>query len=129
PAQFLKALNTRAAAYYANPYRNASNADAAERFWNDWSAQRVPYGRGFMYLIQVDAEIRARSGGQRSLDDIVVPMSLQKKQGKPPGIDDWLKRVEAELGPQARGDYQAMASGRTLIPPANAFAPCLTPVK
>ena len=129
PAQFLEAVNQRATGYYTNPYLNSSGAEAAKAFWNDWSAQRVPYGRGFMYLAQVDAQIRARSGGRRSLDDLVVPLFLQKKQGKPPGIADWLKAVEAELGPRARGDYEAMVAGRTLVPPANAFAPCFKPVR
>ena len=129
PAQFLEAVNTRATAYYTNPYRSSSNAEAAKVFWSDWSAQRVPYGRGFMYLAQVDAQIRERSGGRRSLDDIVVPLFLEKKQGKAPGIADWLKKVEAELGPKAHSAYEAMVAGRMLTPPANALAPCFKPVK
>jgi hypothetical protein len=128
PAEFLKEINERASGYYANPHLNASNSEAAKIFWSDWSAQRVPYGRGFMYLAKVDAQIRAKSGGKRSLDEIVVGL-FQQKQKSPPGIEDWLQRVTAELGPAAKKDYDAMVAGKTLIPPPNSFAPCFKSVK
>ena len=32
----------------------------------------MPYGRGFLYLLDTDAEIRARSHGKHSLDDVVL---------------------------------------------------------
>jgi hypothetical protein len=126
--QFLTEINERAAGYYTNPYRTATNAAAAEQFWKDWSAQRVPYGRGFMYLAQVDAKIRARSNGTRSLDDIVTAMFARQKRGQPYGIPAWLGLVAAELGSDtAQRDFDAMKSGELLVPPANSFGPCLRP--
>src|SRR5262249_35419072 len=70
--RFLTILNQRAEGYYANPLIALTNEQAGERFWSDGRAQRVPYGRGFMYLAQVNAEMRAHSNGARSLDDLVL---------------------------------------------------------
>jgi predicted metalloprotease with PDZ domain len=128
-AQFQEEVNQRATGYYTNPHRGLTNREAAKIFWSDWSAQRVPYGRGFMYLAQVDAQIRAKSRGKRSLDDVVVPLFESKKQGKTPSIDDWLRRVTVEIGPRAQRDYEAMVAGKTLIPVKNSFAPCFNVVK
>lgn len=127
--KFQEEVNERALGYYTNPHRGLTNREAAKIFWSDWSAQRVPYGRGFMYLAKVDAQIRARSKGKRSLDDVVVPLFVSKKQGKTPGIEDWLELVSAELGPRARRDYEAMVAGEMLVPPKDSFAPCFKPVK
>jgi len=127
--QFQNEINERAAGYYTNPLRAATNAAAAEQFWKDWSAQRVPYGRGFMYLAQVDAKIRARSAGQRSLDDIVKAMFERKRSGVPFGIPQWLGLVAAELdSATAQRDFETMRAGRLLIPPPNSFGPCLRPL-
>lgn len=126
--RFLEEINERAAGYYTNPYRDASNEEAAKHFWNDWSAQRVPYGRGFMYLAIVDAKIRARSAGKRSLDDVVLAMYERQRSGKTYGIPDWLGLVSAELGSTTtREDFEAMRSGKLLVPLPNSFAPCLRP--
>lgn len=122
--QFQHEVNERAAGYYTNPYVRLTNREAAKIFWSDWSAQRVPYGRGFMYLAKVDAQIRARSRGKRSLDDLVVPMFETKKAGEAPSIDDWVKLLTAEIGPQAKRDYDEMAAGKLLVPPNNSFGPC-----
>jgi hypothetical protein len=126
--QFMAELNERAEGYYTNPYLNASNTAAADQFWKDWSAQRVPYGRGFMYLALVDAKIRAKSGGKRSLDDVVLAMYQRQTHEKPYGIPQWLGLVGAELGTAtAQQDYEAMRSGKTLEPPSTSFSPCFRP--
>ncbi|THD50697.1 PDZ domain-containing protein [Phenylobacterium sp.] len=122
----IKTLNERADAYYSNPYRALTNLQAAERFWNDPVAQTVPYGRGWLYLIQTDAEIRQASKGARSLDDVVKELRRRQVAGKPYGIPQWLELVGQELGPaKAKAGYDHMVSGGLLVPPDAAFAPCL----
>jgi hypothetical protein len=123
-AQFLKAINERALAYYTNPYRELTNAQAAEKFWSDSRAQKIPYGRGFMYLAKVDAEIRARTNGNRSLRDLVLALRKLQREGKPNGIEEWLHLVTAELGPQARPEFDAMVAGKLIVPPTATFTPC-----
>src|SRR3989344_3124061 len=67
----VETMNERADAYYSNPYRGLTNPEAAKIFWTDPVAQTVPYGRGWMYLLQTDAAVRAATDGAESLDDVV----------------------------------------------------------
>jgi hypothetical protein len=124
---FTKALNDKTAAYYTNPYLRLSNAEAAKIFWSDPTAQTVPYGRGVIYLIDTDAKIRARSNGQRSLDDVVKAIYRRQKAGQTYTIDTWLELVGQELGAdQAKAGYDAMVRG-DVLKPGGRFAGCLTP--
>ena len=126
----IKTLNERADAYYSNPYRGLSNAEAAKRFWTDPIAQTVPYGRGFFYLLETDAAIRQASGGSRSLDDVVKALRRSQVAGEPYGISQWLDLVGREIGAgAAKAGYDAMAGGALLLPPASLYAPCLTVVQ
>src|SRR5581483_184516 len=124
----IRTLNERADAYYTNPYRGFSNPQAAEKFWIDPVAQTVPYGRGWLYLVQTDAEIRKASNGQRSLDDVVKAMYARETAKQPYGVPQWLELVGKEIGPaKAKAGYEHMVAGGLLKPPADAF-PCLTVV-
>jgi len=126
PEQFLKEINERATGYYTNPYRSSTNKEAADQFWKDWAAQRVPYGRGFMYLAMVDAKLRARSRGKHNLDEIVVEIYRRQTNDEPYTIETWLELVGKTLGAaEAKRDYDAMVAGKLLVPPATSFGPCL----
>ena len=126
----LEVLNERADAYYSNPYVRLTNPEAAKMFWTDPIAQTVPYGRGFMYLVNVDAQIRAASGGRRSLDDVVKAMYRRQAGGQTYGVSDWLSLVGAEIGAEkARAGYDQMVAGGLQRPEASAFAGCLVPVR
>lgn len=128
--KFLTDINERAAAYYQNPFLHLSNPQAARLFWTDPTAQTVPYGRGFLYLVMTDATIRAKSHGHASLDDIVLDLYRRNRHGAPYGIAQWLELVGRQIGPaEAKRVYDEMASGQVLIPPASRFAPCFTLVK
>jgi len=126
----LTTLNERADAYYSNPYVRLSNPEAAKKFWTDPIAQKVPYGRGFLYLLQTDFEIRKASGGKRSLDDVAKALRKRQVADQPYGIPQWLELVGAEIGlEKAQAGYDHMVSGGLLIAPAQGYAPCLTLAK
>jgi hypothetical protein len=125
--RLLKTFNERADAYYSNPYVGLSNPEAAKIFWTDPVAQTVPYGRGWMYLQQTDAAIRAASKGRRSLDDVVREMRRRQVASRPYGIPEWLALVGREIGAaKAKAMYGHMAAGGLLVPPADLYAPCLS---
>jgi predicted metalloprotease with PDZ domain len=126
-AQFLKRINTRAAGYYENPLQTLTNQQAEERYWKEANASYVPYGRGFMYLADTDAEIRAQSSGKRNLDDIVVALVDRARRGESHGIADWLDLVSREIGPKAETEYRQMTAGTQLVPRPNGFGPCFKP--
>jgi len=124
--RLLETFNERAEAYYSNPYVRATNPEAAKKFWTDPVAQTVPYGRGWLYLQQVDAQIREATGGKHSLDDIAKAMRRRRDAGQSYGVSAWLELVGKEIGPdKARSGYESMAGGGLLVPPAGLYAPCL----
>ncbi len=128
--QYLEEINERASGYYTNPYRGLTNAAAARIFWSDPTAQTVPYGRGFMYLVQTDGAIRAASDGKHSLDDVVRELRRRQNAGEPYGIAQWLELVGKALGAdRAKADYDAMAAGGLLVASPERFAPCFDRVK
>lgn len=127
--KFLEQLNERALTYYAHPFRNLSNEEAAKRFWSDPFVQQVPYGRGFFYLAQTDAAIRSATGGRRSLDNVVLALRARQTAGDSYGVGDWLQLVGTEIGKdRAEREFRHMASGQT-VPAAGAFATCYVAVR
>jgi hypothetical protein len=125
--KYLADINERADAYYSNPYLSLTNPQAAKIFWTDPTAQTVPYGRGFLYLMNTDAEIRARSHGTHSLDDVVLEIYRRGRNKEPHGIPQWLELVGKQIGAaRAKSEYDAMVAGATLIPAKNRFSPCFT---
>src|SRR5215472_4354574 len=128
PREFLKRINERADGYYTNPLQTLSNHDAEKIYWKDARAGHVPYGRGWMYLARVDAEIRAKSQGKRRLDSVVLALLDRGRAGQPVTPDDWQNLVAAELGPEARTEFADMIAGKWITPPPNTFGPCFRPV-
>ncbi len=126
--KFTTIVNERAAGYAGNPYKSLSNTESGKIFWSDARAQRVPYGRGFMYFVRLNAEILKHSGGKRSLDDLVLEVSKRQKDGGKVGLVEWRALVVKELGATAGGEFDAMAAGKDIVPPKDAFGPCLAPV-
>jgi predicted metalloprotease with PDZ domain len=122
--EFLRAINERARRYYTNPQQHLSNAEAEQHYWQDINASHVPYGRGWTYLVSVDAQIRRATRGKRELSDIVVTLTQDARDGRPHGVSRWIDLVTEEIGPRAKRDYEQMAYGHTIIPPADSFAPC-----
>ena len=127
PDELLEIVNGRAAAYYSNPHLRLSNADAGKIFWSDARAQRVPYGRGFMYLTNVNAQIIEASNGYKSLDDVVLEILQRQRRGEPAGLAEWVEIITRELGPQAKEEFEAMTRGDVIIPRPDSLGPCFRP--
>jgi hypothetical protein len=119
--EFLEDINRKASNYYTNPLRSLTNCEASDRFWSDSNAQRLPYGRGFMYLVITNARIREKSLGKRNLDDVVLEMLRRKNSGEHYGINEWLELLNEEIGLEAKVDYEYMFNGGLLVPPENSF--------
>ena len=123
-ARFLSLINRKAEGYYTGVYRGLNNAEAGKLFWKDPRAQRVPYERGFLYLVRLDGQIRARSRGRRSVDNLVLDVLGRQRKGQQVGVPEWRALVVAELGQSAGREFDAMVAGKLIPPPRQAFAPC-----
>lgn len=92
--------------------------------WKTQNAQRLPYSRGLVFWIRLEALIRELSGGHRGIDELVLEMvQLAKTCGKPPTLAEFLGRLDQELGPVARQEYEHHNSGKLIIPPKYSLIP------
>ncbi len=85
------------------------------------------YGRGSRYAATIDAAVRARSRGARSLDDVVRALAVEarKTPGAPLPVEAFRAVVVAEVGPdKERALWEALASKEPLELPDGAFGPC-----
>ncbi|KQW68147.1 hypothetical protein ASE17_06725 [Phenylobacterium sp. Root77] len=121
---FLAQVNERAQSYYGNPVNTAPAEEIAAKFWSDTRVRKLPYDRGAFYMAIVDAQIRAKSGGQRRLDDITKAMIARREAGQPHDTAAWLELLTKELGPQAKTEFEAMMAGKLLVPASDAYGPC-----
>jgi len=126
PAQFLEDLNTTAGRYYTNALIATPNAEIPARFWADTRVRVLPYDRGSMYFAVVDGEVRAASGGKRTLDDLLLAMLERRQQKLPLDEAAWVDLVAKELGDKGRTEFQAMLSGAIMLPDSGGFGPCFS---
>ncbi|WP_046501116.1 M61 family metallopeptidase [Streptomyces odonnellii] len=119
--QFLEPVNERARNYFTNPLQTLTSATAAEIYWRDQRAQRVPYGRGLFYLIDVNAKIQAAGEGKRGVDDLVLAALERRWAGEKVGVAEWLEMVRKELGEAGPDDFAAMEAGEWVVPASDAL--------
>ena len=124
PEEFLADLNFNAGRYYTNALNTLPDSEIAARFWEDTRIRTLPYDRGSFYLAAVDAEVRKKSGGRHSLDNIVLQMIGLHRSGHRVSQADWVAILTKELGPSAETEFEAMLAGEVIVPPTDAFGPC-----
>jgi hypothetical protein len=124
PQEFLDSVNESALSYYTNALNTTPNAEIAAGFWRDTRIRSLPYSRGPLYFAEVDAAVRAKSGGKRSLDDLAKAFNERREAGEEVSGDTWRELVVAELGEAGSKGLDAMLAGTLIIPPSDAFGPC-----
>lgn len=121
--QYIKDFNALALNYYTNPRSNLSNEEITARFFSDRNAQLVPYNRGPLYFASLDHKIRAKSGGTRTVDDVVRTF-IAHRDTKPDAVAYWRELMVDTLGPEGGDDFDAMMAGGPLDLPPDLFGPC-----
>ncbi len=101
--------------YYNNPYQSMTSEEAYEKAWEDNQVQRVPYGRGFIYLAETDYLLRKKSGGKRSLDDLVLLIVERRRAGEKVTVSDWEALIGEELGDEAVEHFRKVMAGDEVI--------------
>lgn len=126
PEEFLEDLNDTARRYYANALNGTPDHEIAPRFWEDTRIRVLPYDRGGLYFAVLDGRIRRATGGQRSVDDLVLEMNRRYAAGLSTDDAAWLDLVTKELGEDGRKLHQAMLAGALMLPQPDDFGPCFT---
>lgn len=132
-------LNHRTRRYFANPAQRANNDAIAKQFWTSLDHQNLPYDRGMLYAAELDAAIRARSKGQRTVGSLVLGLlererdqahetqgtaSRPRNRGLPAGV--FREAVLSELGEEGARRFDAVIMrGERPDPPSDAFGPCI----
>jgi len=125
---FLADLNATAGRYYTNALIATPNEQVPAGFWRDTRIRVLPYDRGSLYFAALDEDIRAASGGARSLDDLVRAMLAERRAGRPMDRALFERLLHAELGDDGLAGLEAMLAGDTVLPSPDAFGPCFTRV-
>lgn len=124
-SQWLEAQRARLAAYAAHPQVDAPNAKADMRWEGD--AASLPYLRGALVAVFVDHAIRARSGGTRSLDDLMRDLVKRARRGEGPfSQEQLLGAIAGEISPADLRTVRAVAiDGARLALPEDAYGRCV----
>ncbi|MBP6878440.1 MAG: hypothetical protein KBC34_10480 [Phenylobacterium sp.] len=125
--QYGQQIDAMARGYWGSEARDWSAEKIAKAGFGSESIRHVPYNRGALYFADLDAKIRAKSGGKRRLDDLLAPMFVSREQGAAFDHEAWKTMVGRELGPDAVATFEKVVlGGEMFTPDAGAFGPCFT---
>lgn len=119
--QALSEIQKRTDGYYTNPTRRLSNLEAAKICWQDRRAQRLSYGRGIFFLANTDAKIRRATDDKASIDDVVLDILEQGRNGAALGNEVFLEAVKRVSGIDVTEDWHVMHAGGHFAPDPDSF--------
>lgn len=125
-AEYEAAINELASNYYSNPALRMSAAEITKIGFGDGVIRHMPYQRGALYFADLDARIRAKSGGARTLETLLFQIFRERENGIRFDHDRWLELIAQELGEGERERFQRVIldGAEVLKPASNAFGPC-----
>ena len=123
-ADFLNDLNLTASRYYTDALRNTPEDQVEPHFWEDTRIRVLPYDRGAMYFAVLDGKIRKKSGGKRSVDDLVRAMVNRARADEPVTEAVWVGLLRQALGPEGPEIHRSMMAGGLMLPASDDFGPC-----
>ncbi|HRI67150.1 MAG TPA: hypothetical protein PK156_23060 [Polyangium sp.] len=125
PLEVAAEVNSLESVLAMSPLAHESNAALAGRTKEPGVVQ-VLVARGAMYALYVDAAIKQKSNGKRSLNDVI--RGLYKKAAEkrgPLNTSAWTDALQAELGPDGPKDFASIIEkGGNLELPSTALGPC-----
>lgn len=130
PDEMLDEIRGLTTTALASPSAGASNDELGGRI-RDPGALAVVVARGALYGARLEALVRARSGGKRTLAHVVRElMDRARATGGALGLDAWLETIEREVGTGEKEVFErmVMAGGKVELP-AGALGPCFVPIR
>ncbi|MEJ7730765.1 MAG: hypothetical protein WKG00_16300 [Polyangiaceae bacterium] len=127
PAELAAEVEGLVALAVTSPFRADDHATLARRAAaRERGALPLLVARGALYALRIDALIRARSGGKRSLDDVLRALYARAAaQRGPLPTEAWTETIGAVLGAEAAAREQAaIERGAAVTQPADALGPC-----
>lgn len=107
-------LQKRTDNYYSNPTRDLGDEEAAKICWKDRRAQRLAYGRGMIFLINTDIQIRKATENRCCIDDVVLDILEKDRAGITLGNEVFLESVQSISGLDVRKEWEDMHTGKDI---------------
>ena len=119
--QLIEEINLRLFKYYTNKFNNLSGKDAMDIAWQEQSSQEIPYGRGLIYMMQIDKAIRDKSEGKEDLS--VVTIKLLDLKDKKMKCDKYnlFEEVSNHSDFDAKSQFEDLMQGKLILPPCDYF--------
>jgi predicted metalloprotease with PDZ domain len=115
--EYIEKLNKRIFDYESLPLKNLTNSELVARY-EERSANQLPYVRGPVLALWLDAQIRQRSKGKSSLDTVLL--TLARDATKNPALEltseRVLKAAEKELNRKSRKQLWSLVENGDSIP-------------
>jgi predicted metalloprotease with PDZ domain len=124
--QYARDLDDSLARYMLSSVRNAPDQRIVDDFWKDRAVADLPYRRGDVVALMVDHAIRARTHGEKSLDDLMREIVARGRTGT--RVDNAL--LFSDIARATDADFAARVSriivdGETAELDPGTFEPCL----
>lgn len=125
---YVDGLNRLSRNFYTNPGRDWPIAEIKEVGFNNGDVRHVPYQRGALYFADLDSRIRAASGGERDLHDLMSEVLVARETGKISLTPEkWTDLVAQETGKDEAAFHTALhVDGMVFFPAPDSFGPCVT---
>jgi predicted metalloprotease with PDZ domain len=120
-------LNEAIARYTLSPVRGEPATRIAADFWKNRDVEKLPYLRGDVVALLVDAEIRALSHGSKSLDDLMKEL-LGRRRVVPPNVtpETFLQRIASYTSDEFADKIRhVVVDGAPATVDPRVLAPCL----
>lgn len=114
--QALQHLNEQISYFQASPQRAAPLAEIIALWEAGDPASQVSYKRGDLLALAMDEEIRAASGGARSLDDLMRHLTAMAAAGDAPNVEDVFDWLAAETSTDFAAQMRAIVEEGGDIP-------------
>lgn len=126
--EYVRVLNLAISKYEFSPVKNLSNSDIVTRYYGSEAVNDLPYVRGPVIALWLDAQIRAESKAKFSLDDMMYQLVLDASENpkRPLTTQRVLQTADKYLKPQSRGILARLVLGGLSVPvPDFPFSPCV----
>ena len=130
---YLHDINLTAARYYTNLKIHGHEDEIEPNFFKDRWLNTLAYDRGALYFAKLDGMIRRKSGGARSIDDLMRVMVRKGRDGETITDDVWYGLIRKEIGEEAVDITKSMLVGGIIVPASDDYGPCFrrldTPIR
>ncbi|MFC4157998.1 M61 family metallopeptidase [Chitinimonas lacunae] len=124
---YVAEVNRNLRTYYGSAALYADNDQVEREFFTDYSVQRLPYRRGELLAQRWNAEIRAASKGQQSLDDVMHALLATRGDGRrelsPILVANFLRR--AGVANPSADINRHIELGEPVLPRGDELGPCV----